>query len=69
MKDVALRAGILGVLMQNFFVGSLDTAVGPVWSLAGEVVFFYLVLPLLGLLALTAASHTSSRIVILNCGR
>jgi peptidoglycan/LPS O-acetylase OafA/YrhL len=43
-------------LMQNYFGGSLDTGIGPAWSLAVEV-GFYLTLPLLGLLAAAIAAR------------
>jgi peptidoglycan/LPS O-acetylase OafA/YrhL len=45
-------------LMQNYFGGSLDTGIGPAWSLAVEV-GFYLTLPLLGLLAAGIAARRS----------
>ncbi len=41
-------------LLQNYFPASMDTGIGPAWSLAVELVF-YLVLPLLGLLAAASA--------------
>jgi len=46
-------------LLQNYFPASMDTGIGPAWSLAVELVF-YLVLPLLGWLAAACAraAHT-----------
>jgi peptidoglycan/LPS O-acetylase OafA/YrhL len=41
-------------MLQNYFPASMDTGIGPAWSLAVELVF-YLVLPLLGLLAAACA--------------
>jgi peptidoglycan/LPS O-acetylase OafA/YrhL len=41
-------------LMQNYFHRSMDSGIGPAWSLAVELVF-YLVLPLLGWLAAACA--------------
>jgi peptidoglycan/LPS O-acetylase OafA/YrhL len=41
-------------LLQNYVPGSMDTGIGPAWSLAVELVF-YLILPLLGWLAATSA--------------
>jgi peptidoglycan/LPS O-acetylase OafA/YrhL len=41
-------------LLQNYVPGSMDTGIGPAWSLAVELVF-YLILPLLGWLAATCA--------------
>jgi peptidoglycan/LPS O-acetylase OafA/YrhL len=41
-------------LLQNYFPASMDSGIGPAWSLAVELVF-YLVLPLLGWLAATCA--------------
>jgi peptidoglycan/LPS O-acetylase OafA/YrhL len=43
-------------LLQNYFPGSMDTGIGPAWSLAVELVF-YLILPLLGWLAAACARH------------
>jgi peptidoglycan/LPS O-acetylase OafA/YrhL len=48
-----------GLFMQNYFRGSMDSGIGPTWSLAVEVVF-YLALPALGLLAVAAARGTAS---------
>jgi peptidoglycan/LPS O-acetylase OafA/YrhL len=48
------------VLMQNYFAGSLDTGIGPAWSLAVEVAF-YLALPFLAFLAATLAVPAGSR--------
>jgi peptidoglycan/LPS O-acetylase OafA/YrhL len=46
-------------LLQNYFPASMDSGIGPAWSLAVELVF-YLVLPLLGWLAAACAraAHT-----------
>jgi peptidoglycan/LPS O-acetylase OafA/YrhL len=46
-------------LLQNYFLASMDTGIGPAWSLAVELVF-YLVLPLLGWVAAACAraAHT-----------
>jgi peptidoglycan/LPS O-acetylase OafA/YrhL len=41
-------------LLQNYFPASMDTGIGPAWSLAVELVF-YLILPLLGWLAAACA--------------
>jgi peptidoglycan/LPS O-acetylase OafA/YrhL len=46
-------------LVQNYFAGSIDTGIGPAWSLAVEV-GFYLTLPLLGLVAATIAARRSN---------
>jgi peptidoglycan/LPS O-acetylase OafA/YrhL len=43
-------------LLQNYFGGSIDTGIGPAWSLAVEV-GFYLTLPLLGLVAFAIAKR------------
>ena len=48
------------VLMQNYFAGSLDTGIGPAWSLAVEVVF-YLTLPFLAVFAAALAVPAASR--------
>jgi peptidoglycan/LPS O-acetylase OafA/YrhL len=47
------------LLLQNYFPASMDTGIGPAWSLAVELVF-YLVLPLLGWVAAACAraAHT-----------
>jgi peptidoglycan/LPS O-acetylase OafA/YrhL len=45
---------------QNYFTDSMDTGIGPAWSLAVEVVF-YVVLPFLGLLAAAVARPFGSR--------
>jgi peptidoglycan/LPS O-acetylase OafA/YrhL len=47
------------VLLQNYVPASLDTGIGPAWSLAVEVIF-YLVLPLLGWLAAVCAKRAST---------
>jgi peptidoglycan/LPS O-acetylase OafA/YrhL len=47
------------LLLQNYIPGSLETGIGPTWSLAVEVVF-YLVLPLLGWLAAVCARRAST---------
>jgi peptidoglycan/LPS O-acetylase OafA/YrhL len=47
-------------LMQNYFTGSMDSGIGPTWSLAVEVVF-YLTLPALGLIAVTIARRSTTR--------
>jgi peptidoglycan/LPS O-acetylase OafA/YrhL len=47
-----------GLFMQNYFRGSMDSGIGPTWSLAVEVVF-YISLPLLGLLALAVAGRSA----------
>ncbi len=55
-SELGRLSGDLGVLLanaallQNYFPGSMDTGIGPAWSLAVELVF-YLILPLLGWLA------------------
>ena len=46
-------------LMQNYFPRSMDTGIGPAWSLAVEVVF-YLILPLLGWMAAACARHATT---------
>jgi peptidoglycan/LPS O-acetylase OafA/YrhL len=47
------------LLLQNYVPGALETGIGPAWSLAVEVVF-YLVLPLLGWLAMVCARRAST---------
>jgi peptidoglycan/LPS O-acetylase OafA/YrhL len=47
------------LLVQNYSGASLDSGIGPAWSLAVEVMF-YLVLPLLGWIALRAAAGSSN---------
>jgi peptidoglycan/LPS O-acetylase OafA/YrhL len=47
------------VLLQNYVPGALETGIGPAWSLAIEMVF-YLVLPLLGWLAMVCARRAST---------
>jgi peptidoglycan/LPS O-acetylase OafA/YrhL len=47
-------------LMQNYFAGSLDSGIGPAWSLAVEV-GFYIVLPFLGLLAAALGARALTR--------
>jgi peptidoglycan/LPS O-acetylase OafA/YrhL len=49
-----------GGLMQNYFPRSLDSGIGPTWSLAVEV-GFYLVLPLLGLLVAAIGTRSLTR--------
>jgi peptidoglycan/LPS O-acetylase OafA/YrhL len=46
-------------LLQNYVPGALETGIGPAWSLAVEAIF-YLVLPLLGLLAAACARRAST---------
>jgi peptidoglycan/LPS O-acetylase OafA/YrhL len=46
-------------LLQNYFPRSMDTGIGPAWSLAVELVF-YLVLPLLGWMAAVCTRHAST---------
>jgi peptidoglycan/LPS O-acetylase OafA/YrhL len=46
-------------LLQNYFPRSMDTGIGPSWSLAVELVF-YLMLPMLGWLALVCARRAST---------
>jgi peptidoglycan/LPS O-acetylase OafA/YrhL len=46
--------------LQNYLPGSLLTGIGPAWSLSVEVVF-YLLLPLLGVLAAVCARPASGR--------
>jgi peptidoglycan/LPS O-acetylase OafA/YrhL len=64
-KELGRLSGDPGVLLanatllQNYFPRSMDTGIGPAWSLAVEVVF-YLVLPLLGWLAAISARHAST---------
>jgi peptidoglycan/LPS O-acetylase OafA/YrhL len=48
------------LLMQNYFRGSIDTGIGPAWSLAVEVVF-YLALPIVALVAAGIGNRTTSR--------
>jgi peptidoglycan/LPS O-acetylase OafA/YrhL len=47
------------VLLQNYVPPALETGIGPAWSLAVEM-GFYLVLPLLGWLAMVCARRTST---------
>ncbi|MGI8478734.1 MAG: acyltransferase family protein, partial [Gaiellaceae bacterium] len=47
-------------LTQNYFASSMDTGIGPAWSLAVEIVF-YLVLPFLGILAASIAARAVRR--------
>jgi peptidoglycan/LPS O-acetylase OafA/YrhL len=64
-KELGRLSGDPGVLLanaallQNYLPRSMDTGIGPAWSLAVEVVF-YLVLPLLGWLAAICARHAST---------
>lgn len=64
-SELGRLSGDLGVLvanaglLQNYFPPSIDTGIGPAWSLAVELVF-YLVLPLLGWLATVCARHAST---------
>jgi peptidoglycan/LPS O-acetylase OafA/YrhL len=63
LQTGALDADVLGrsaVLAQNYAPGSTLAGIGPTWSLAIEVVF-YLLLPLLALLAWRLARGGSSR--------
>ena len=46
-------------LLQNYFPRSMDTGIGPAWSLAVELVF-YLLLPVLGWLAAICARRAAS---------
>jgi peptidoglycan/LPS O-acetylase OafA/YrhL len=46
-------------LLQNYVPGALETGIGPAWSLAIEI-GFYLVLPLLGWLAMVCARRVST---------
>jgi peptidoglycan/LPS O-acetylase OafA/YrhL len=46
-------------LLQNYVPGSLETGIGPAWSLAVEAIF-YLMLPLLGWLAAACARRAST---------
>jgi len=61
-SELGRVSGDLGVLfanaalLQNYFPHSMDTGIGPAWTLAIEVVF-YLILPLLGWLAIVCARH------------
>jgi peptidoglycan/LPS O-acetylase OafA/YrhL len=47
------------VLLQNYVPRALETGIGPAWSLAVEIVF-YLVLPLLGWLAMVCARRATT---------
>jgi peptidoglycan/LPS O-acetylase OafA/YrhL len=47
------------VLLQNYVPPALETGIGPAWSLSVEMVF-YLVLPLLGWLAMICGRRTST---------
>ncbi len=60
--SLATRPGLLvrdALLVQNYAPGTILTGIGPAWSLAIEVVF-YLVLPLLGLIAFALARRASN---------
>src|SRR5918996_5092770 len=48
------------LLLQNYSGGSIDSGIGPAWSLAVELVF-YLTLPVLGWLAFRAAAGSTDR--------
>jgi peptidoglycan/LPS O-acetylase OafA/YrhL len=64
-SELGRLSGDLGVLianaalLQNYFPHSMDTGIGPAWSLAVELVF-YLTLPLLGRLAVVCARYAST---------
>jgi peptidoglycan/LPS O-acetylase OafA/YrhL len=47
------------VLLQNYVPRALETGIGPAWSLAVEIVF-YLILPLLGWLAMVCARRAAN---------
>jgi peptidoglycan/LPS O-acetylase OafA/YrhL len=64
-SELGRLSGDLGLLLsnatllQNYTPRSMDTGIGPSWSLAVELVF-YLMLPLLGWLAVVCARHAST---------
>jgi peptidoglycan/LPS O-acetylase OafA/YrhL len=64
-SELGRLSGDLGVLfadaalLQNYFPRSMDTGIGPAWSLAVELVF-YLILPLLGWLAAACGRYAAT---------